>query len=75
MSQEVQVKTGGIGFLGLLTIALLFLKAFGKISISWIWVFAPIWVPFILGVVIMAIFYIVVLIIAIKEDRKFKKKK
>lgn len=36
---------GGIGFLGLLTIALLVLKAMGYINISWWWVFAPIWLP------------------------------
>lgn len=37
---------GGIGFLGLLTIVLLVLKATGYLpNLSWVWVFAPLWIP------------------------------
>lgn len=36
---------GGIGFLGLLTIAFIVLKLTKVISWSWIWVLAPAWIP------------------------------
>lgn len=37
--------SGGIGFCGLLTIAFIVLKLCGVINWSWIWVFAPLWIP------------------------------
>lgn len=50
------------GFLGLLTIVLLILEAFKVIQIGWLWVFAPIWIPIAivlvvwLGVFVFALF-------------------
>jgi len=41
-------SSSGIGFAGVLTVALVVLKLLGYISISWWWVFAPIWVSFVL---------------------------
>ena len=38
-------SSGGIGFLGLLTIVFITLKLLGKITWSWWWVLAPSWVP------------------------------
>lgn len=40
---------GKIGFCGLLTIAFIVLKLVGVISWSWLWVLAPIWMPFVIG--------------------------
>lgn len=37
--------SGGIGFCGLLTIAFIVLKLCKVINWSWIWVFAPLWIP------------------------------
>ena len=54
MSKEVQINFKGIGFFGLLTIALIVLKLIGEITISWWWVFAPVWIP--LAFVIFLIF-------------------
>lgn len=54
MSKSVE-STGGIGFFGLLAIALITLKLTGYISWSWLWVLAPIWLPttvFVIGGVI-----------------------
>lgn len=48
--------SGGIGFCGLLTIAFIVLKLCKVISWSWIWVFAPLWIPAIL--VILALLLI-----------------
>lgn len=48
--------SGGIGFLGLLTIAFIVLRLTHLIMWSWWWVFAPIWIP-IAGVIL---FFIVI---------------
>ena len=45
-------SSGGIGFLGMLTIALLVLKCMGYINCSWWLVFAPIYVPVIIVLII-----------------------
>jgi hypothetical protein len=42
-----------IGFLGLLTIALIVLKLTEVIAWSWIWIFAPIWMPFVLMLIVL----------------------
>lgn len=43
-------KSGGIGFIGLLTIVFIVLKLTGYIDWSWWWVLSPIWIS-VLGVV------------------------
>lgn len=52
-------SSSGIGFLGLLTVALVVLKLLGHISISWLLVFLPIMIPFIL---VIGIFLFVVVL-------------
>jgi len=54
--------TGGIGFCGLLTIVFIVLKLLNKISWSWIWVLAPLWIEF-----IVAVLTCVIIIIGIKR--------
>lgn len=39
-------RSGGIGFLGLLTILFIGLKLTGYIAWSWLWVLAPLWAGF-----------------------------
>ena len=46
---------GGIGFCGLLAIVFIVLKLVGVISWPWVWVLAPIWIPIVLGVVIVVL--------------------
>lgn len=53
--------SGGIGFFGLLTIVFIVLKLTKVISWGWKWVLAPIWIPCIIGIVL-----VLVSIIAIK---------
>lgn len=36
--------SGGIGFVGLLTIAFIVLKLVGVIKWSWLWVLSPLWI-------------------------------
>ena len=42
---------GGIGLCGIIFIVLLILKLFGLISISWWWVFSPLIIGFVIGVI------------------------
>ena len=44
---------GGIGFVGLLTIAFIVLKLTGVISWSWVWVLAPLWISAVIYVVLV----------------------
>ena len=44
---------GKITFCGLLTIAFIILKLIGVISWSWLWVLAPIWMPFVIKLVLI----------------------
>ena len=64
MSSAQKVSySGGIGFSGLLTIVFIILKLLGKIDWSWWWVLSPLWISFLLGLVIL----VLVLIIASKD--------
>lgn len=38
------ISIGG-GFFALLTVVLVILKVIGEISISWLWVLSPLWIP------------------------------
>lgn len=42
-------------FVELLIVLLIFLKVSGRVSISWLWVFAPIWIPAVVIVVLLFI--------------------
>jgi hypothetical protein len=63
-------QTGGIGFVGLLTIVFIVLKLVGVIDWSWGWVLAPIWITAIIWVVII----VVVAIVAYAIDKPKKRK-
>ena len=57
MSSESSSSSGGIGFLGLLTIVFIALKLTHYIDWSWWWVLAPLWagIPFTIVVIIVAV--------------------
>ncbi len=46
-------SSGGIGFVGLLTILFIGLKLTGYITWSWWWVLSPLWIPFVLAVLFL----------------------
>lgn len=48
-------NSGGIGFIGLLTIVFITLKLTGYIAWSWIWVLSPIWLVLLLVVAVVGI--------------------
>jgi hypothetical protein len=45
-SEAAQIMTKGFSFLQLITILFIALKLLGKITWSWWWVLAPLWMPF-----------------------------
>ena len=47
--------SGGIGFVGLLTIVFIVLKLLGKIAWSWWWVTSPLWISLIIGTIVAII--------------------
>lgn len=55
MNNKENNKTTGVGFAGLLTIAFIVLKLLGKISWSWIWVIAPIWISTLIYIIVSLI--------------------
>ena len=42
----------------ILTIAFVVLKLIGIISWSWLWVFSPLWISVIIGLIVLVIFWI-----------------
>lgn len=50
----------GIGFTGLLTIAFIVLKLTNVIDWSWLWVLSPIWISFVVLVLIIIISIILI---------------
>ena len=45
--------SNGISFTGLLTVLFIGLKLTGCITWSWLWVLAPLWIPFAIALVII----------------------
>lgn len=60
---ENNYKSGGIGFVGLLTIVFITLKLCGVISWSWVWVLAPIWITLAVAILIVIAVAIITAII------------
>ena len=58
--RKSSTTSSGIGFLGLLAILFIALKLTGYITWSWLWVLAPIWIPFIIVVFIVIVIGIVI---------------
>ncbi len=58
-------SSGGIGFLGALTILFIGLKLADFIDWSWWWVLSPIWISIALVLAVLAIIGIVIVIVAI----------
>ena len=50
---------GGIGLCGIIFIVLLILKLFGLISISWWWVFSPLIIGFVIGLIFLIILILI----------------
>lgn len=59
MSNSSASAGGGISFIGLLTIVFIVLKLCDVIAWSWWWVLSPIWIPFGVALVLIALVFIV----------------
>jgi hypothetical protein len=57
MANKTNSSTGGIGFLGLLTIVFIVLKLCNVISWSWWWVLSPFWIPIAVAVIIVVVYF------------------
>jgi fatty acid desaturase len=55
-------STGGIGFVGWLTLLFIALKLTGFIEWSWFWVLSPLWITFIV------LFILILLVQVLKKD-------
>ena len=59
MSQSSSSSSGGIGFVGLLTIAFIVLKLMHVIDWPWLWVLSPMWIA---AIIIIAILIVILVI-------------
>lgn len=57
VNQSTSVR-GGVGFIGMLTIAFVVLKLCNVIQWSWLWVLAPLWISFLLTIIVLVIILI-----------------
>lgn len=67
MSEKQVTSSGGIGFAGLLTIVFITLKLTGVIAWSWLWVLSPLWISFLLALLIIGGILSVALFVAWKD--------
>lgn len=67
MSEKQVTSSGGIGFAGLLTIVFITLKLTGVIAWSWLWVLSPLWISFLLALLIIGGILSVALVVAWKD--------
>jgi len=74
MKRDVTVNVGG-GFFGLLTIALIILQLVGLIDISWLWVLAPVWIPTVLCLMVLLLFWMLRAISNKRFERRVKKRR
>jgi len=49
-------QSGGVGFTGLLTLLFIGLKLGGIIDWSWWWVLSPLWISFLIALILIAIY-------------------
>ena len=58
MATNNSTQSGGIGFLGLLSIAFIILKLTKVIAWSWWWVLSPMWIPLAIAVLTVIVWFI-----------------
>ena len=64
-------SSGGVGFVGLLTVLFIGLKLTGYINWSWLWVLSPLWIAACLVIAFFLIFVTVSLIVvAVKRNKR-----
>ena len=74
MSARSTQSSGGIGFVGLLTILFVGLKLTGFINWSWWWVLSPIWITALITVIIIVVVLIVAIIDVQRKNNEMKRR-
>ena len=70
MKKEVTYKGMGLGTIIFLIFLVMKLAEIGTVATwSWWWVTAPLWIPFVFGVSIFLIMFIVGIFIAVKKQK------
>jgi hypothetical protein len=69
-NQTNNTHSGGIGFLGLLTILFIGLKLTGYITWSWWWVLSPLWLGFAVVFGLVAFIFLIAFIWAWVTEKK-----
>ena len=61
MSNKTNSAGGGVGFIGLLTIAFIVLKLCGVIKWHWAWVFSPMWIGggIAIGIILLIVIFLI----------------
>lgn len=59
MGSQSSSSSGGVGFMGLLTIVFIVLKLTNYIDWSWWWVLAPMWGCFVITVICVVIYFMI----------------
>ena len=68
----MNTNTGGVSFLGLLTLLFIGLKLTGYITWSWIWVLAPLWIPISIALLVLSVGILIVALGKIDIDKTLK---
>ena len=63
-----KTTTGGVGFLGVLQIVLIVLKAFGLIDWPWLLVLFPLWIEFAFAALLFVFYLIICIIVAVISE-------
>ena len=66
---NVSSSSGGIGFVGALTILFIALKLLGVIDWGWLWVLSPLWISFSLGITLAFILAVAYLVMAVLKEK------
>lgn len=66
--KRVNIQLGGSTG-GFLTIVLVILKATGFIDWSWLWVFAPMWIPLVILMFLLGMMFLLALLGAVLKGR------
>ena len=67
MSDNTRSTSSGLGFFGALTLLFIALKLCGVINWSWVWVLAPLWISFIVFLIVLFIGILIIAIIGVKD--------
>lgn len=74
MSDQNQ-SSGGIGFIGLLTIVFIVLKLTNVIAWRWWWVLSPVWIPISLVLLVIGLYLLVRIIFLFCTRKKYRRYK